>query len=140
MSSRRYFLAAAACGIIAVISALLASATAGDLSSRLNDNFTATSATTYQCSADTPQQTADDIEARVGKAQARATDPADGTEYLRYRRNVVTVSGTGPDCTIRVEDLGRVNNGAFIFLGPGFAPAAPSGSSGGSSGSGGGVK
>lgn len=139
MSSRFYYIAAAVAGVLAVI-AIIAAVTTGSLSSRMNDNFTATSSTTYQCTG-TPQETAADIEDRVGNAQARATDPANGTEYLRYNRNLISVSGAGAeDCTIRVEDLGRVNNGAFIFLGPGFAPPAPSGSSGGSSGSGSGVK
>ncbi len=139
MNHRFYYFAATAAAVLAVI-AIIAAIVTGSLSSRMNDNFQATSSTTYECTG-TPKETADDIESRVGRPQARATDPADGTEYLRYDRDVITVSGTSAsDCTIRVEDLGRVNNGAFIFLGPGFAPAAPSGSSGGSSGSGGGVK
>lgn len=73
--------------------------------------------------------------------QAQQTDPNTGDTYLRYNRNLVIVSGEGtPDCRVTIEDLNRVNNGAFIWLGGGFAPSPPSGSSGGSSGSGGGVK
>jgi putative transposase len=139
VTSTRYFVAAAASAVLAVIAGLVA-AGSGDVSSRLDQNFVASSATTYQC-AGTPKETADKIEEEVGRAQARATDPADGTEYLRYRRNLISVAedATG-SCSIRVEDLGRVNNGAFIFLGTGFGPGSPSSSSGGSSGSGSGVK
>ncbi|WP_080796734.1 DUF4247 domain-containing protein [Corynebacterium pacaense] len=73
--------------------------------------------------------------------QETRTDPATGDTYMKYPKNLVIVSGEGtPECRVGVEDLSRVNSGAFIWLGGGFAPSSPSGSSGGSSGSGGGVK
>lgn len=139
MTPTRYFVAAAVAAVVAVLSGLTA-ANAGGVTSRLDENFVASSATTYRC-AGSPKETADKIEEEAGPAQARTTDPADGSEYLRYRRNLVSVTeDAAGSCTIRVEDLGRVNNGSFIYLGPGFAPASPSSSSGGSSGSGSGVK
>ena len=139
MTSTRYFVAAAVAAVIAVLSALIA-AGSGGLDDRMDENFTATSATTYQCTG-APKETADRIEKEVGRAQSRATDPADGSEYLRYRRNLISVTqDAGGTCSIRVEDLGRVNNGTFVYLGTGFSPGSPSGSSGGSSGSGSGVK
>lgn len=139
MTSTRYFVAAAVCAVIAVFAGLTAVGS-GDLNSRMDENFVASSATTYQCTG-TPKETADRIEAEVGRAQSRATDPADGSEYLRYRRNLISVTqDANGSCSIRIEDLGRVNNGTFVYLGTGFSPGSPSGSSGGSSGSGSGVK
>ncbi|RSZ65183.1 DUF4247 domain-containing protein [Corynebacterium hylobatis] len=132
-------MAAAVAAGIAVLAALIAVGS-GDLDDRMGQSFAATSATTYQC-AGTPAETADRIEEEVGRAQSRATDPADGSEYLRYRRNLISVTqDANGSCSIRVEDLGRVNNGTFVYLGTGFSPGSPSGSSGGSSGSGSGVK
>lgn len=120
--------------IICLFGALIAHNSLGEqISSRW-----AGSSGSYSCSGETG--VADDI-AGMNNPTARATDPNTGDEYLRYNRNVVIVSGEGtPECTITVEGLERVNNGAFIWLGGGFAPSSPSGSSGGSSGSGGGVK
>ncbi|MEJ5927680.1 DUF4247 domain-containing protein [Corynebacterium sp. H128] len=91
---------------------------------------------THACEGDI-QQVASEI-AKNDKPQARQFDPKTGTEYLRYRNRLVSVSKAGPsNCQIRVESLDRVNDGGFIWLGPGFSPGSPSGSSGGSSGSGG---
>ncbi|ANE04879.1 DUF4247 domain-containing protein [Corynebacterium crudilactis] len=93
---------------------------------------------TYSCANETG--VADQI-VSMSKPAERATDPATGDTYLRYRKNLIIVQGEGtPECTVTVEGLGRVNSGAFIWLGGGFGPSSPSSSSGGSSGSGGGVK
>ncbi|MFV8381635.1 DUF4247 domain-containing protein [Corynebacterium hindlerae] len=91
---------------------------------------------TYSCEGNV-QQVADQIAAE-DRPQARQFDPKTGTEYLKYRKRVVTVYQAGPtNCEIRVEDLRRYNDGTFVWLGPGFTPSSPSHSSGGSSGSGG---
>ncbi|MEJ5998869.1 DUF4247 domain-containing protein [Corynebacterium sp. H130] len=91
---------------------------------------------TYPCEGDI-QKVASDIAAK-DRPQARQFDPKTGTEYLRYRKRLVTVSKSGPTgCEIKVENLDRVSGGGLIWLGPGFSPGSPSGSSGGSSGSGG---
>jgi hypothetical protein len=92
----------------------------------------------YTCSG-SPQTVADDI-AGYAAPEARASDR--GSEYLRYKDDIVIV---GPDgrypCSIRVEDTNaRYSNGGFIFLGPGFLPGSPAGGSGGSSGGPGGSK
>ncbi|QGU01246.1 hypothetical protein CKALI_01735 [Corynebacterium kalinowskii] len=90
----------------------------------------------YECQGD-PQKVANEIAAK-DKPQARQFDPKTGTEYLKYRKRLVSVSKEGPTgCRITVENLDRVNGGGLIWLGPGFSPGSPSGSSGGSSGSGG---
>lgn len=90
----------------------------------------------YECQGDV-QKVADDIVAK-DKPLARQFDPKTGTEYLKYRNRLVTVSKAGPTgCQIGVENLDRVHGGGLIWLGPGFSPGSPSGSSGGSSGSGG---
>ncbi|MDO5076509.1 DUF4247 domain-containing protein [Corynebacterium sp.] len=73
--------------------------------------------------------------------QSQATDPATNVVYLRYPREIITVTPKGNnDCTVQREDLSRYNTGHYVFLGPGFSPSAPSNSSNGSSGSSGGVK
>lgn len=83
---------------------------------------------------------ADEI-ARMDPPSERATDPATGDTYLRYPKKLVIVKEEGTaNCSVTVEGLNRVNNGAFIWLGTGFGPSSPSNSSGGSSGSSGGVK
>lgn len=92
----------------------------------------------YSCANETG--VVDEIVA-MSKPMDQAVDPATGDTYLRYRKNLVTVSGEGtPNCRITVEGLDRINNGTFIWLGGGFGPSSPSNSSGGSSGSSGGVK
>lgn len=93
---------------------------------------------TYTCESD-PTQVAMDI-AQDKRPDAQATDEATNTRYLRYGKDVVSVSGQGPTgCQIKIEPRERVGGGGFIFLGPGFFPGSPSRSSGGTSG-GGGVK
>jgi hypothetical protein len=86
----------------------------------------------YVCN-DSPRLVANEI-AQFEEPEAQASDR--GTEYLRYKDDIVTV---GPDggraCSIRVEDTdARYNHGGFIFLGPGFTPGSPSGGAGGSPG------
>ena len=94
--------------------------------------------TRYACDG-SPAQVASTL---AGYQHPAAQAANAGTEYLRYKNEIVTV---GPDggrpCSIRVEDLAAgYNHGAFIFLGPGFYPGAPRSGSGGSSGGPGGTK
>lgn len=92
----------------------------------------------YSCAGESG--VVDDIVA-MQRPRERKTDPTTGDTYLRYSRNLVIVRDEGtPSCRVTIEDLSRVNNGTFIWLGGGFAPSSPSSSSGGSSGSGGGIK
>lgn len=92
------------------------------------------------CQANNVQAEANRLAAEH-KPKARQFDPATGTEYLRYRKQIVKVEPTGPqNCSVRVENLDHFHDGTYIFLGPGFSPSSPSRSSGGSSGSSGGVK
>lgn len=58
-----------------------------------------------------------------------------GSFYLRYPNNMLTISTTASGCEIRLEDNQRYNSGHFIFLGTGFRPGSPSNSSGGTGGS-----
>jgi hypothetical protein len=128
-------------GIIAIILAIIFSALAvgtasGGVEEHVRNNYSRISSGTYSCTG-TVQDTANEI-AKHDPPIARQFDSATGTEYLRYKRRVVSVAQSGStNCTITIENLDRFNNGAFIFLGPGFTPSAPSRSSGGSSGSGG---
>ena len=140
--SRKWFITA----VISLIGAVVCFLAAGQAGARpdnyLKDNYQSTSHNHFTCDGDAKT---------VGEKIAKETRPEaqqfrdEGNQhafYLRYSKNMVIVTSTpdGQNCTISLEDLGRVNNGAFIFLGPGFSPGSPSGSSGGSSGSGGGVK
>ena len=101
----------------------------------LNKDFTRVSRDHYECKG-TVQETANQIAAKKTPA-ARQFDSATGTEYLRYNKEIVTVStDSSGKCQVRVEDLRRFNNGSLIYLGPGFSPSSPRNSSGGSSGSG----
>lgn len=128
-------------GIISLVLALIFSALAvgtasGGVEDHLRKNYNRVSSGTYSCTK-TVQDTANDI-AKQDPPIARQFDSATGTEYLRYNRRIVSVSATGStNCTIKIENLDRFNNGTFVYLGPGFTPSAPSNSSGGSSGSGG---
>ena len=73
--------------------------------------------------------------------RSRAVDSATGVVYLRYDRQIITITPKQNNkCTVQTEDLSRYNTGFYTHLGPGFSPSAPSNSSGGSSGSSGGVK
>ncbi|MEJ4099460.1 DUF4247 domain-containing protein [Corynebacterium mastitidis] len=136
MRSVHYYLAALCCAVLAVL--ILAIKVTGINSGvqTISKNFEHASDSTYYCEED-PEATANEVERLAGAAQARATDK--GTVYLRYKDNLVTISGQGRDCRITVEDLSRVHGGSFLFLGPGFSPGAPSNSSSGSSGSGSGA-
>lgn len=137
MSAKRARIIGILCLGAAVICLFGALISYNSLSERISSRWEGNDGT-YSCAGETG--VADEI-AGMNNPTARATDPNTGDEYLRYDRNVVIVSGEGTEnCRITVEGMERVNNGAFLFLGGGFAPSAPSGSSGGSSGSGGGVK
>lgn len=121
----------------AVLSLVFALVTKPPVEDRIAESWSG-GAGSYSCAGETG--VADRIEA-MERPSERATDPATGDTYLRYPKKLVIVAGEGtPDCQITIEGLERVNNGAFIWLGPGFVPSAPSNSSGGSSGSSGGVK
>ncbi|BAU97049.1 hypothetical protein N24_2787 [Corynebacterium suranareeae] len=120
--------------VLCLVAAVVAKPAVG---SQVSDRWPGNNGT-YSCAGETG--VADQI-ASMSTPTERATDPATGDEYLRYRKNLIIVKGEGtPECTITVEGLDRVNSGAFIWLGGGFGPSSPSSSSGGSSGSGGGVK
>ena len=122
---------------LAVLCLIMALVSKPPVENRIAQSWSGSSGN-YSCAGETG--VADRIEA-MERPSERATDPATGDTYLRYPKKLVIISGEGtPDCRITVEGLDRVNNGAFIWLGPGFVPSAPSNSSGGSSGSGGGVK
>lgn len=124
--------------IIALIFGLMGISAGSSLDSVLSEHGDKQSNGTYVCHDD-PARVAIDI-ANAKKPQAEATDDKTGTHYLRYDRDVVSISGSGPnDCLIKIEPQDRVRGGGFIFLGPGFFPSSPSRSSGGTSG-GGGVK
>ncbi|GAB3594378.1 hypothetical protein CFAEC_11760 [Corynebacterium faecale] len=121
----------------AVLSLIFALVTKPPVEDRIAESWSGSSGS-YSCAGETG--VADRIEA-MERPSERATDPATGDTYLRYPKKLVIVAGEGTsDCRITIEGLERVNNGAFIWLGPGFVPSAPSNSSGGSSGSSGGVK
>ncbi len=123
--------------ILAAICALMALIVQPALGSQISDRWAGNNGS-YSCANETG--VADEI-AAMDAPRERQTDPATGDTYLRYAKNLVIVKGEGtPECTVTIEDLSRVNNGAFIWLGGGFGPSSPSNSSGGSSGSGGGVK
>lgn len=122
--------------ILGVFALMLGAITVNDTSVRnhVSETYAAGAAGTYECT-DVDAAVADLAAART--PDARGQDPADGAVYLRFGDDIVSVSPTGPTgCEIRLHDRSSYNNGAFIFLGPGFAPASPAGSSGGSSGSG----
>ncbi len=121
--------------VLAICCTCGAIGTASSVEDRLAKNYPSAGPATYTCTG-TVQATANDIAAQ-NPPLARQFDSATGTEYLRYKRRIVTVfsEGTTP-CRIKVEDLDRFNNGTLVYLGPGFTPSSPSSSSGGSSGSG----
>lgn len=128
-------------GIVALVLAILclfaAVISGNSLGSQVSNRWQGNNGS-YSCADETG--VVDELVA-MNSPRERKTDPNTGDTYLRYSRNLVIVSGEGtPDCRITIEDLSRVNSGAFIWLGGGFAPSSPSSSSGGSSGSGGGVK
>ena len=108
----------------------------------VSDNYRAYSqdgdGTNYVCSG-SPRSEADKI-AAYDRPEARTSDR--GTEYLRYKDDIVIVGPQGGrPCTVRVEDINaRYNQGGFIFLGTGFYGGSPTGSSGGSPGGPGGTK
>lgn len=123
--------------VLAVICVFAALITRTTLDGQVADRWQGNNGS-YSCANETG--VADEI-VGMSAPKERRTDPATGDTYLRYSKNLVIVSGEGtPNCRITIEDLSRVNSGAFIWLGGGFGPSSPSSSSGGSSGSGGGVK
>ncbi|MDO4686709.1 MAG: DUF4247 domain-containing protein [Corynebacterium sp.] len=73
--------------------------------------------------------------------EANAVDPATGVTYLKYRKEIITVTPKGDNnCVVQREDLTRYNSGFYVFLGNGFSPSSPSNSRNGNSGSTSGVK
>ncbi|WPF65375.1 MULTISPECIES: DUF4247 domain-containing protein [unclassified Corynebacterium] len=137
MKPFHYYVAAVCCALLAVILLVVRSSDTA-VGDAVPQHFERAQGNTFYCHDD-PNAVADEIERHAGSARSRATDEATGAVYLRYKNNVVEITGSGEDCRINVEDLGRMNSGAFVYLGPGFSPGSPSNSSGGSSGSGSGV-
>ncbi|EOM77815.1 DUF4247 domain-containing protein [Rhodococcus rhodnii] len=86
--------------------------------------------TTYS-SRDPVGTTVTDI---VGEEEPSARTADGGSEYLRYRDDIVTVSpAAGGGSSIRVEDIdGTYRSGGFAYLGPGFTPGSPSDGNAGS--------
>ncbi|MDU0478982.1 DUF4247 domain-containing protein [Staphylococcus chromogenes] len=138
MDPHRRRIIAAVCGVLSLFF-FMASCQVGakpKIQHTISDTYPHAGAGSYTCEGDV-QKVASDIAAKQ-RPQARQFDSASGTEYLRYRDRIVSVSKAGPTgCMIHVENLDRYHDGGLIWLGPGFGPSAPSGSSGGSSGSGG---
>ena len=95
-----------------------------------SETFTYVSNDQYQC---TDAKSAYDELRTQTRPEASKEDR--GSYYLRYSREMVTISQSSGSCTLRIEDLRRLNNGHFIFLGTGFSPGSPSNSSGGTGGS-----
>ena len=94
-----------------------------------SDTFTRVSDSQYNC---TDAKAAYDELVAETDPQAHKEDK--GTYYLRYPKELATISQESGKCVLRFEDLRRVNSGHFIFLGTGFSPGSPSGSSGGTGG------
>lgn len=133
MSSRGWNIVGAIMLVVAIFMGIGALASGNSMDSVLGRHGDKQSDGTYQCHGN-PKTVASDI-ARDKKPEAQADDPATGTSYLRYGKDVYSVSTAGPTgCLIKKEPRDRVGGGAFIFLGPGFFPSSPSRSSGGTSG------
>ncbi|CAM4416239.1 hypothetical protein MB901379_01943 [Mycobacterium basiliense] len=143
MSRNRLFVIAGALAVAATVSLVFGITLLNrDISSYIASHYREESrdvnGTRYLCTG-----SAKDVANTLAKYKSPAARASYGdTEYMRYRRNIVSVGpdGTFP-CVIRVENLSAgYNHGSYIFLGPGFYPGSPSGGSGGSPGGPGGSK
>lgn len=132
MSGDRWFKIGIWCFIASFVLGIAGWVTKSDIEKVIKDNYQAIAADQYACdnSTETERFLRDQISP---EAEAHRS----GVAYLRYPNNVVRIEqqGSGQPCVIYVEDLGRVNNGHYVFLGTGFRPGSPSSSSGGSGGS-----
>lgn len=118
--------------ILGIVMCLGAVSSGGSIRSYLDDNYTKTSANTYQCTTE-PKETYEKIQR---DRTPDANTSRDGLYYLRYDKRILVIAPQGSGkCTITVEDEHRYNSGAFIFLGTGFRPGSPSQSTGGLGGS-----
>ena len=97
---------------------------------RNSETFTYVSDSQYTC---TDAKAA--YEELVAETNPEAHQQDKGNYYLRYSKEMATISQDSAQCTLRLEDLRRLNNGHFVFLGTGFSPGSPSNSSGGTGGS-----
>ena len=118
--------------VVGLVVAIAGFTTGTSLRSHLqnSETFTYVSNDQYRCTD--AKAAYDELRAQT---RPEASKEDHNSYYLRYSREMVTISQSSGSCTLRIEDLRRLNNGHFIFLGTGFSPGSPSNSSGGTGGS-----
>lgn len=146
MESSKWLKIAIACLIGAVLTFVLGYAVSSDNTDiskyiaktykKANASGFASDQAVYSCSGE-PKKVANDIVTKgPRRPDAQKEDPKTNIVYLRYPKNLVQVLTKNNQCLIVVESHKRLNNGTYVFMGPGFGPSSPGSSSGGRSGSG----